>query len=122
MHLSSSDFVGYAQISLQKDLLGHRKTKLIIYGSRQMIAKLPEFRLSLLGKELEPSEFVKDLGVILDKNLTFNEHIIKTVSSCVSALGQISRVKHAFRKDTLREVVKTILHARDPLFLGGGGG
>ena len=93
-------------------LLNHDKTKLIIYGSRQMIAKLPEFRLSLLGKELEPSEFVKDLGVILDKNLTFNEHIIKTVSSCVSALGQISRVKHAFRKDTLITIINSLVFSK----------
>ena len=93
-------------------LLNHDKTKLIIYGSRQMIAKLPEFRLLLLGKELEPSEFVKDLGVILDKNLTFNEHIIKTVSSCVSALGQISRVKHAFRKDTLITIINSLVFSK----------
>ena len=69
-------------------LLNPDKTKLrlIIYGSRQMVDKIPEFRLSLLGKALEPSETVKDLGVTFDKNLTFNEHIIKTVSSCMSAL------------------------------------
>ena len=76
-------------------LLNPDKTKLIIYGSRQMVDKIPEFRLSLLGKALEPSETVKDLGVTFDKNLTFNEHIIKTVSSCMSAVGQTSRVKHA---------------------------
>ena len=46
-----------------------------------MTAKIPEFRLTLLGKDLEPSETVKDLGVNFDKNLTFNEHIIKTVSA-----------------------------------------
>ena len=57
-------------------LLNPDKTKLIIYGSRQMTAKIQEFRLSLLGKDLEPSQTVKDLGVIFDKNLTFNEHTI----------------------------------------------
>ena len=62
-------------------LLNPDKTNLIIYGSRQATAKLPEFRLKLLGKDLEPTETVKDLGVIFDKNLTFNEHVIKTVSS-----------------------------------------
>ena len=72
-------------------LLNPDKTKLIVYGSRQMTAKIPEFCLTLLGKELEPSEIIKDLGVIFDNNLTFNEHIIKTVSSCMSALGRISR-------------------------------
>ena len=66
-----------------------------------MTAKIPEFRLTLLGKDLEPSETVKDLGVIFDKNLTFNEHIIRTLSSCMSALGQIGRVKHHLGKTYL---------------------
>ena len=33
-------------------LLNPDKTKLIVYGSRQMISKLQDFRLTLLGKEL----------------------------------------------------------------------
>ena len=37
-------------------LLNPEKTKLMIYGSRQMLAKLPEFRLSLLGKDLRPNQ------------------------------------------------------------------
>ena len=32
-------------------LLNPDKTKLIVYGSRQMISKLQDFRLTLLGKE-----------------------------------------------------------------------
>ena len=49
-----------------------------------------DFCLSLLGKELEPVTVVWcgvvwcDLGVILDANLTFNGHIVSTVSSCMS--------------------------------------
>jgi hypothetical protein len=33
-------------------LLNPDKTELIVYGSRQMVSKLPKFQLSLLGKEL----------------------------------------------------------------------
>ena len=82
-------------------LLNPDKTKLIAYGSRQMISKIKDFRLTLLGKELLPVDSVKDPGVVFDSKLSFNDHTIKTVSSCMSALGQISRVKHVFRKDIL---------------------
>ena len=34
------------------------------------------------------------LGVILDPNLTCEDHIAKTVSTCMSRLVQINRVKH----------------------------
>ena len=75
--------------------LNPEKSKLIVYGSRQMLEKLPEFHISLLGKELVPADFVKDFGVTFDKYLTFNEHTINTVSSCISTLAQISRVYSA---------------------------
>ena len=37
-----------------------------------------------MAKELVPKDKAKDLGVILDANLTYDEHITKTVSSCMS--------------------------------------
>ena len=66
-----------------------------------MISKLQDFCLTLLGKELLPVECVKALVVVFDSELSFNDHIINIVSSCMSALGQISRVKHVFKKDIL---------------------
>ena len=61
-------------------LLNPEKTKLMIYGSRQMLAKLPEFRISLLGKDLTSSKSVKDLGITFDPVLSFDDHILSTVS------------------------------------------
>ena len=40
-------------------LLNLDKTKLIVYGSRQMISKLRDFRLTLLGKELLPATLLR---------------------------------------------------------------
>ena len=85
------------------------KTELILYGSRQMISKLPDFQLSLLGKKLIPAQTVKDLGVTFDKNFNFNEHILKTVSSSMSSLGQISRVKHVLKKELLVTVINSLV-------------
>ena len=65
-----------------------------------------------MGKELLPVPIVKDLGVIFDSKLSFNEHTIKTVSRCTSALKQISRVKHAFRKDLLVTIINSIVFSK----------
>ena len=88
------------------------KTKLIVYGSRQMKSKLQDFRTTLLGKELLPVDSVKDLGVVFDSKLSFNDHIIKTASFCMSALGKISRVKHIFRKDILVTVINSLVFSK----------
>ena len=91
------------------------KTKLLVFGSRTMSAKVTDFRLSLLGKEILPSTVAKDLGVILDTNLTYNEHITSLVSSCMSRLGQINRVKHAFDKRSLEIIINALVFRK--LFL-----
>ena len=61
-------------------LLNPDQTRLIVFGSQQMTSKLHEFRLSLLGKDISPVQSAKDLGVILDSNLTFDDHIKTSVS------------------------------------------
>jgi hypothetical protein len=55
-------------------LLNPDKTKLMVFGSPPMIRKLPDFSLSMLGKEIVPSKTAKDLGVIFDPFLSFDDH------------------------------------------------
>ena len=59
-----------------------------------MLSRLDDFKLSLPCKELTPCDSVRDLGVYVDSQLSYDEHISKTVSSCVSRLCQINRAKH----------------------------
>ena len=93
-------------------LINQDKTKLIIYGSRQMTERLPQFHLSLLGKELVATQSVKDLDVTFDKNLTFNNHVVNTVSFCMSALRQISRVKHIFKEDLRIAIINALVFSK----------
>ena len=65
-----------------------------------------------MGKDIVPTDTAKDLGVILDSNLTYDEHIIKTVSSCMSRLGQINRVKHVFDKRTLLMIINSLVFSK----------
>ena len=60
-------------------LLNPDKKKLMIFGSRQNIAKVnDDFNLSLFGNDLVPATTAKDLGVIMDPNLTFGNHVPET--------------------------------------------
>ena len=68
-------------------LVNPNKSKLMVFGTRKMLPKLQDITLSLLGKNLLPSKTAKDLGVLLDPRVSYNNHMIKTVSSCMSALG-----------------------------------
>ena len=94
-------------------LINPGKTQLMVYGSRQMVAKLPECsQLSLLGKALTPNESIKDLGVTFGRNLNFNEDIIKVSAQCMSALGKINRVKHVFNKELLITIINSLVFSK----------
>ena len=76
------------------------------------IAELGDFKISLLGKELLPVNSGKDLGVILYNNLTYDDDITKTVSSCFSGLAQINRVKRALNKKILINISYTLVFSK----------
>ena len=94
-------------------LLNPDKTKLMIFGSRQNIAKVnDDFNLSLFGNDLVPATTAKDLGVIMDPNLTFGNHPLETVSSCMSRLAQINRVKYSFDKQSLIIILNSLVFSK----------
>ena len=86
-------------------LINPDKTKFVLFGVRQLIPKLPSnITVPFLGQDLVPVTSAKDLGVTLDANLTFNDHIASLTSlasSLLSKLVQINRVRHLFSKDVL---------------------
>ena len=93
-------------------LINRSKTLLIIFGTRAMVSKVEDFRLNLLGKKITPATVAKDLGVVLDLCLTYNDHIPSTVSVCIVRLGQINRVKHAFDPTTLTIIVNALVFSK----------
>ena len=84
----------------------------VVFGSRQMTSKLHEFHLSLLGKDISPVQSARDLGVILDPNSTFVNHIMTSVSECIARLTQINRVKHCLDKNTLLTVIHALVFSK----------
>ena len=90
-------------------LLNPDKTKLVIFGTRQLVSKLPDVTVPFLGQQLYPVSSVKDLGVILDSGLTFNNHISSLSSSLLLSLCQISRIHHLLSKEVLYIMINSIV-------------
>ena len=71
-------------------LINPDKTKVLIIGMPQLLNKLPTVSVRMLGKEITPVIVAKDLGLYIDQSLTYNDHITKTVSTCLHKLIQIN--------------------------------
>ena len=78
--------------------------------TQQLLRRLPnEIAISFLGKGITPVSNAKDLRIILDNNLTYDQHIHQITSSCMAKLCQINRVKNSFDRDTLRTIISALV-------------
>ena len=93
-------------------LINPSKTKLIVFGTRQLLSRAPDIKVPFLGQELVPVPAVKDLGIILDSNLTFNNHVNSLTSSLISTLCQISRVRHLFSEPLLLTILNALVFSK----------
>ena len=55
---------------------------------------------------------VKDLGVLLDTRLSYNQHITETASKCLFKLYQINRIKHLLDRNTLLLVINSFVFSK----------
>ena len=92
-------------------LINPQKTKFMLFGTRQLVGRLSGITISFLGKELSPSPSCKDLGVIFDSHLSFNDHI-DYLSSSLLGLCQINRVGHLFTKDVLLVILNSLVFCK----------
>ena len=94
-------------------LINPEKTKLILFGVSQLQLRVPSnISIAFLGQQLTPVTSVEDLGVILDCNLSFNDHISSLTSSLSSALCQINRVRHSFSKGVLSNILNSLVFSK----------
>ena len=120
-----TDFNG-AKIKLEEDLrkvaiwccenqllINPDKTKFMLIGTRQLMSSHSvDLSVSFMGRTLTPVDLARDLGVILDTHLTYDSHISYLVSSCLSKLVQINRVKKSFDKDTLMLIISSLVFSK----------
>ena len=82
-------------------------------GTQKLLRRFPnEISISFLRKEITPVSSAKDHGIILDNNLTYDQHIHQVTSSCMTKLCQINRVKNSFDRDTLRTIISALVPSK----------
>ena len=94
-------------------LINPDKTKFMLIDTRQLVNRhSSDFSVSFLGKSLTPVDSARDLGVIIDSHLTYDSHVFYLVSSRLSKLVQINRVKNSLDKKTLVLVISSLVFSK----------
>ena len=94
-------------------ILNQSKTKSMLFGSWQNLAKSPNFCIQLYGKTLERVAKFSYLGVVLDENLSWKDHVEYVSSKVSRRLGLWSRIRSCLRLEASKEVYTSLLQ---PLF------
>ena len=91
--------------------LNDAKTELIWFGSRANLSKLTSSDCSLLvgGDIIKPSTTVRDLGVLLDSELSLKQHVNKVVSSCWYHIRRLRQVSHCIGQDVMKQLASAFI-------------
>ena len=85
------------------------KTQLIVLGTRQMLKDIPKISINVNGVKVDEIPRVKNLGVVLDRNLTYEPHVNQLVGRCTGLLIGLSHARHCLPRDVLPTLVNGLV-------------
>ena len=82
------------------------KTEMLLCGDRRQLAQISRPAcVMFLGQRLESKDEVKNLGVVMDRNLSWDSHIKRVSDRCFGILIGLANAKHVLP----REVIPTLI-------------
>ena len=87
------------------------KTELLILGSNQRLSKIEkdDLNVSIDGVKLQQVTSCKHLGVIIDENLSWNDHVESIVKKSRSGLYMLNKVKPYVPSNTMNMIYNSLL-------------
>ena len=89
--------------------VNEQKTQMIVLGTHQMLRNTPAVTLSFNGSLIHESETVKNLGVTIDRNLTYQPHVDALNRKCTGMLMALNHARHVIPSDTLATLVNALV-------------
>lgn len=94
--------------------LNHQKSELIILGSRQMLNKVAtkDSCIHVGNNTVYPSSKTRNLGVIFDTSMSFNDHVSHISRSIRYQLRNLSFVRKYLTRDATEQLVHALISSR----------
>ena len=93
------------------------KTQLMVFGSRQNLRNLPDFKISFRDTELQPCAQVGNLGVVFEGTLSWEAHVSELSRRCMGVLIGLSHARQCLPDGVLKTIVTTLVISRVQYFL-----
>ncbi len=86
------------------------KTQCIFIGNRQLLSRIPNnTTIKLNGTTITPSNHVKNLGLYIDRYMSFDVHINELNKKIMGTLTYMNRLSDNFQKTTRVIIVSSLV-------------
>ena len=92
--------------------LNPTKTEVIWLGSPQRLKHCPVGELQIAGVGIKPTTHVRDLGVMIDNDLSLQCHVNHITRTCFYHLRQLRVIRRLLTVDTAHSLVRALVHSR----------
>ncbi len=92
--------------------LNPTKTELIWLGARRYVRQCPTAPQLVAGSLITPSAQVRDLGVVVDSELTLAAHVNRVTTICYYNLRQLRALRRSLTTDAAHSLVRALIHSR----------
>ena len=92
--------------------LNPSKTELIWFYSGRRQLSFVENDIELFGNRITPVDTVRDLGVMLDSNMTMSPHVLRVCQNCYFQIRLIRRLRKALSVESKLLLVHALVHSR----------
>jgi hypothetical protein len=96
----------------QKLVLNPRKSEFIVFASKNKLSATSNLSIRLCDHEILRSNVVRNLGVMLDTNLTFHSHVNKIRQQAFMYLRVISKARRYLSKQHSAQLVDSLAVSR----------
>ena len=88
------------------------KTEVIWLGSPQRLKHCPVGELQIAGVGIKPTTHVRDLGVMIDNDLSLQCHVNHITRTCFYHLRHLRVIRRLLTVDTAHSLVRALVHSR----------
>ena len=89
--------------------INQAKTQLIVPGTERLLQKVQPVEIKFGSSVTSESRTVKNLDIVMDRHLTFEDHISQLVAKCTGLLISLSHSKRALTSWTVAHVVNALV-------------
>ena len=110
LHLCTSEISNWMSNNRLK--LNEEKTEFLIAGTGRQGSKVIIDSLNVVGIDIKLSTSVRNLGVIIDQDLSLKEQVNAICRSCYGQLRSIIQIRHYLNKSAPHTIVQSLISSR----------